>query len=145
MKDKMIELSQHEYDRLLGLANLSESQIKEKALDIYRERGASMIDIIIKMDMDNGVNRYLFVPEFSWSGIKDSFASESERKELCENINRMVLNAISHNYGKPIEWLNEYSRKMRIFKMTMRAILTFAISGWLAFIVCLYRILNQGV
>lgn len=145
MEDKTIELRQHEYDRLLDLANLSESQIKEKALDMYRERGASMIDITIKMDIDNGINRYLFIPEFSWSGIKDSFASESERKELCENINQMVLKAISSNYGEPLEWLNEYSRKMRIFKMTMRAILTFAISGWLAFIVCLYRILNQGV
>ena len=138
----MIELSQHEYDRLLDLANLSESRIKEKALDMYRERGASMLDITIKMDMDNGVNRYLFIPEFSWSGIKDSFVSESERKELCEHINQMVLNAISHNYGEPLEWLNEYSRKMRIFKMVMRAVLTFAISGWIAFVVCLCKILS---
>ena len=50
--DKIVQLSEYEYNKLSALAKLNESQIEEKALDMYKIKGVAGLKITIKMDTD---------------------------------------------------------------------------------------------
>ena len=63
--DKIVQLSEYEYNKLSALAKLNESQIEEKALDMYKIKGVAGLKITIKTDTDE----YSFEHHFDCSTL----------------------------------------------------------------------------
>lgn len=142
--EKIVQLSEFEYNKLSALAKLNESQIEEKALDMYKTKGVAGLKITVKMDTDEyGCEHHFDCSTFVWYKDDKFFIPEELRGRLEEYINRRVLDVIADKYGEPIKWYNRFSKELRDLSLVKYIIWTIAISGWAAFTVCLCKITNQ--
>lgn len=141
--EKIVQLSEYEYSKLACLAKLNESQIEEKALDMYKARGVAGLKITVKMDTDEYSYEHHFdCSTFIWYKDEKFFISEELRRRLEEYINERVFDVIVEKYGEPIKWFNRFSKELRDLSLVKYIIWTIAISGWAAFAGCLCKILN---
>lgn len=141
--EKIVQLSEYEYNKLSDLAKFNESQIEEKALDMYQTKGVAGLKITIKMANDEYSYEHHFdCSTFIWYKDKKFFISEELRRRLEEHINERILDTIVENYGEPIKWLDRFSKELRGLRLAKYIIWTIAVSGWAAFAGCLCKILN---
>lgn len=141
--EKIVQLSEYEYNKLSALAKLNESQIEEKALDMYKTKGVAKLEVVIKMDTDEyGFEHYFDCSTFIWYKDEKFFISEDLRGRLGEYINERVFDVIAEKYGEPVKWFNRFSKELHDLSLVKYIIWTIAISGWAAFAGCLCKILN---
>lgn len=138
--EKIVQLSEYEYNKLSSLAKSNESQIEEKALDMYKIKGVAGLKITIKMDTDEySFEHHFDCSTFIWYKDEKFFISEELRRRLEEHINERVLDVIADKYGEPIKWFNRFSKELRDLSLVKYIIWTIAISGWAAFAGCLLK------
>lgn len=141
--EKIVQLSEYEYNKLSDLAKINESQIEDRALKLYKEKGIAGLKITVKMDKDEYSYEHHFdCSTFIWYKDEKFFISEKLRRRLEEHINERVLDTIVENYGEPIKWLDRFSKERRDLRLVKYIIWTIAISGWAAFAGYLCKILN---
>lgn len=141
--EKIVQLSEYEYNKLSDLAKINESQIEDRALKLYKEKGIAGLKITVKMDKDEYSYEHHFdCSTFIWYKDEKFFISEKLRRRLEEHIKGRVLDTIVENYGEPIKWLDRFSKERRDLRLVKYIIWTIAISGWAAFAGYLCKILN---
>lgn len=65
--ERIVQLRELEYEQLSSLAKSNESQIEEKALKMYNEKGVAGLKITIKMDTDEyGFEHHFDCSTFIW-------------------------------------------------------------------------------
>ena len=141
--EKIVQLGEYEYNKLSDLAKLNESQIEERALKLYKEKGVAEVDITVKVGRDK---EYYSTQRFNCSAFvwyKDGkFSIQGKlRDRLSELIKKQVLREVSDTYGEPINIMNKYSREIYDLQTVRFIIWTIAVSGWAAFAGCLCKIL----
>lgn len=141
--EKIVQLREYEYNKLSDLAKLNESQIEERALKLYKEKGVAEVDITVKVGRDK---EYYSTQRFNCSAFvwyKDGkFSIQGKlRDRLSELIKKQVLREVSDTYGEPINIMNKYSREIHDLQTVRFIIWTIAVSGWAAFAGCLCKIL----
>ena len=141
--EKIVQLGEYEYNKLSDLAKLNESQIEERALKLYKEKGVAEVDITVKVGRDK---EYYSTQRFNCSAFvwyKDGkFSIQGKlRDRLNELIKKQVLREVSDTYGEPIDIMNKYSREIHDLQTVRFIIWTIAASGWAAFAGCLCKIL----
>lgn len=141
--EKIVQLSEYEYNKLSDLAKLNESQIEDRALKSYKEKGIAGLKITVRMDKDECSYEHHFdCSTFIWYKDEKFFISEELRRRLEEHINERVLDTIVENYGEPLKWFARFSKELRNLRLVKYLTWTIAISGWAAFAGCLCKILN---
>lgn len=141
--EKIIQLSNYEYDKLAELASLNKQQIEDKAISMYKEKGVASVNIKIEVGRDN---EYSYNYNFNcytsiWYKDEKFFISEKLRGGLSKYIKERVLDEVMEKYGEPISLMNRYSKSNHQLEIVRFILWTIAVSGWAAFAGCLYKIL----
>lgn len=142
--EKIIQLSEREYEKLFDLAKLNKEQIEERALKMYEEKGVAELDISIRMSGGEYERDYNFAcSTHLWYKDEKFFISEKLRKRLAENVNEWVIDAVEDKYGNAVKWLNRFRKEAKMLRITRYTAWAVAASGWAAFAGCLYDILTR--
>ena len=140
--EKIVQLGEYEYNKLSDLAKLNESQIEEKALEMYKTKGVAGLKITVKMANDEYSYEHHFdCSTFIWYKDEKFFISEKLRDRLEKYIKERVLDEIVDKYGEPIKWFDRFSKEIRGLRLAKYTIWTIAVSGWAAFAGCLVKLL----
>ena len=142
--EKIEQLGEYEYNKLSDLAKLNESQIEERALKLYKEKGVAEVDITVKVGRDK---EYYSTQRFNCSAFvwyKDGkfFIQEKLRYRLSALIEKQVIREVSDKYGEPVDLMNKYSKERHDLQTVRFILWTIAVSGWAAFAGCLCKIIN---
>lgn len=142
--EKIVQLSEYEYNKLSDLAKLNESQIEERALKLYKEKGVAEVDITVKVGRDNeyySTQRFNCLA-FVWYKDNKFYIQEKLRDRLGKLIEKQVIREVSDKYGEPVDLMNKYSKEIHGLQIAKFILWTIALSGWAAFAGCLCKILN---
>lgn len=140
--EKIVQLGEYEYNKLSDLAKLNESQIEERALKLYKEKGVAEVDITVKIKDEECYSTQRFnCSAFVWYKDGKFYIQEKLRDRLSKLIKKQVLREVSDTYGEPIDIMNKYSREIHDLQTVRFIIWTIAVSGWAAFAGCLCKIL----
>ena len=134
---RIIQIDESEYNQLVDKASLNEKQIEERAMNLYKERGAARIEITVRTKSDVYITRTFSCD--SWVFYKDDrfFISEELRARLSSFIAKLVQERINQSYETPQELMTEYSRRLEFLKIAKYIIYAVALSGWAAFVTLL--------
>lgn len=126
---------------------LSDAQVRkmvEWALKLYKEKGVAEVDITVKVGRDNeyySTQRFNCLA-FVWYKDNKFYIQEKLRDRLGKLIEKQVIREVSDKYGKPVDLMNKYSKKIHDLQIAKFILWTIALSGWAAFAGCLCKILN---
>ena len=142
--EKIVQLSEYEYNKLSDLAKLNESQIEDRALKLYKDKGVAKIDRTVNVGRDNEYysTQHFNCSAFVWYKDDKLYIQEKLRDRLGKLIKKCVLNEVSDKYGEPIDLMNKYSKEIHDLQIARFILWTIALSGWAAFAGCLCKILN---
>lgn len=135
---KIVQLDDSEYNRIMELANLNEKQIEEKALDLYKSRGVATVEICIRTENGTTSQRVFNCDTDVWYKDYKFFISERLRDRLGEFINKIVEEKANRDYDTPGALMFRYAKMVEQIKTVRYVMYMLAISGWVAFVACLF-------
>jgi hypothetical protein len=148
MKEKIIQLSENEYDRLQEKADLNDSKIRDLAEKYYQERGVFRIDIRTELqDKYNGATVFSTNVFSHENGLykNDEFSpiiTEKGRRKIERILSDACMETFKNNFGDAIKFKNNYTKALESFSLAKWIAFTIAFSGWgVATAVILYHFL----
>lgn len=114
--ERIVQLRSDEYDRLVEKANLKESQINEKALSLYNDRGVAEIRIELKHENSDWYNTFRFdCSAFVWYKDGKIFIPEQLRHRLGDILKDKVLFEMRKTYGDSEKLYNRLNASTRVY------------------------------
>ena len=136
MKEKIVQLSEYEYNQLQEKAELNDTKIRDLAEKYYQERGVFRIDIRTELqDKYNGDTVY-YAHVFSHeNGLykNDEFSpiiTEKGRRKIERILSDACTETFENKFGDAIKFKNRYADVLRRFTVTRWIAYTIAFSGW---------------
>ena len=136
MKEKIVQLSEYEYNQLQEKAELNDTKIHDLAEKYYQERGVFRIDIRTELqDKYNGDTVY-YTHVFSHeNGLykNDEFSpiiTEKGRRKIERILSDACTETFENKFGDAIKFKNRYADVLRRFTVTRWIAYTIAFSGW---------------
>lgn len=136
MKEKIVQLSEYEYNQLQEKAELNDGKIRDLAEKYYQERGVFRIDIRTELqDKYNGDTVY-YTHVFSHeNGLykNDEFSpiiTEKGRRKIERILSDACTETFENKFGDAIKFKNRYADVLRRFTVTRWIAYTIAFSGW---------------
>lgn len=134
MKEKIVQLSDYEYNQLYNKANLNEQQIQELAEKFYQERGVFKIEI--KMGIQekyNGDVEY-YTSVFSYENgvdyLNHTLVPEKWRRKIERMIENNCKETFRREFGDAIKFKENYVDALERFILLRRIFYAIAFSGW---------------
>lgn len=136
MKERIVQLSEYDYQKLYDKANLNEEKIKELAEEYYKERGVFSIDIT-----QNLINRYGIYTTHKVhtmcsengngkTGPLKPLISEKDRRRISLLLDEVVSEKFKERYGDVLEFEKKLNSEMNIFYWSKYILYGLAFSGW---------------
>lgn len=148
MKEKIIQLSEYDYNQLQEKAELNDSKIRELAEKYYQERGVYRIDINVGLkDKYNGDTVYYNNVFSHENGLykNDEFShiiTEKGRRKIERILSDACTETFENKFGDAIKFKNSYAKALKTFSIVRWITYTIAFSGWgVATAVILYHFL----
>ena len=136
MKEKIVQLSDYEYNQLQKKAELNDTKVHDLAEKYYQERGVFRIDIRMELqDKYNGDTVY-YTNVFSHeNGLykNDEFSpiiTEKGRRKIEMILSDACTETFENKFGDAIKFKNRYADVLRRFTVTRWIACTIAFSGW---------------
>lgn len=136
MKEKIVQLSEYEYNQLQEKAELTDTKIRDLAEKYYQERGVFRIDIRIGLqDKYNGDTVY-YTNVFSYeNGLykNDGFSpiiTEKGRRKIEMILFDACTETFENKFGDAIKFKNSYAEALERFSIVRWIAYTIAFSGW---------------
>lgn len=136
MENRIVQLSEYEYNQLQEKAELNDGKIRDLAEKYYQERGVFRIDIRVELqDKYNGDTVY-YTDVFSHeNGLykPDEFSpiiTEKVRRKIERILSDACAEAFESKFGDAIEFKNRYANALRRLTITKWIAYTIAFSGW---------------
>lgn len=136
MKEKIVQLSDYEYNQLQEKAELNDTKIHDLAEKYYQERGVFRIDIRTELqDKYNGDTVY-YTHVFSHeNGLykNDEFSpiiTEKGRRKIERILSDACTETFENKFGDAVKFKNRYADVLRRFTVTRWIAYTIAFSGW---------------
>lgn len=136
MGNKIVQLSEYEYNQLQEKAELNNTKICDLAEKYYQERGVFRIDIRVGFqDRYNG-DTVFYTNVFSCeNGLcnNDRFSpiiTEKGRRKIERILSDACTETFENKFGDAIKFKNCYSDALRRFTITRWIAYTIAFSGW---------------
>lgn len=136
MKQKIVQLSDYEYDQLVEKANAKQENIESLAEKYYQERGVFRIDI--KMGVQDKYNGDFIYYTNVFSCENGLYKSGDFKPIITEKGRRKIEKIISHaceetfynKFGDAIKFKNVYADALKRFAFTRWICYLIAFSGW---------------
>lgn len=136
MKEKIVQLSEYEYNQLQEKAELTDTKIRDLAEKYYQERGVFRIDLRIGLqDKYNGDTVY-YTNVFSYeNGLykNDGFSpiiTEKGRRKIEMILSDACTETFENKFGDAIKFKNSYAEALERFSIVRWIAYTIAFSGW---------------
>ena len=136
MKEKIVQLSEYEYNQLQEKAELTDAKIRDLAEKYNQERGVFRIDIRIGLqDKYNGDTVY-YTNVFSYeNGLykNDGFSpiiTEKGRRKIEMILSDACTETFENKFGDAIKFKNSYAEALERFSIVRWIAYTIAFSGW---------------
>lgn len=136
MKEKIVQLSEYDYNRLQEKAELNDTKIHDLAEKYYQERGVFRIDIKVGLqDKYNGDTVYYTSVFSTENGLyrDDGFSpiiTEKGRRKIERILSDACTESFENKFGDAIKFKNRYADALRRFAITRWIAYTIAFSGW---------------
>ena len=136
MKEKIVQLSDYEYNQLQEKAELNDTKIRDLAEKYYQERGVFRIDIRTGLqDKYNGDTVYYTYVFSHENGLckNDEFSpiiTEKGRRKIGRILSNACQETFESKFGDAIKFKNCYADALRRFAITRWIAYTIAFSGW---------------
>lgn len=113
MKERIVQLSNTEYNKLIEFAKMSSEEIEKRAKEMYQEKGTYGI----KLELNTGQS---YVDEISfkassyvidWGGQFP--ISDEDKRKIVKFVNNRALRMMQEKFGKQINDRNCYAREAR--------------------------------
>lgn len=136
MEERIVQISEYDYQKLYNKANLNEEKIKELAEEYYKERGVFSIDIT-----QNLINRYgvftthkvhtmCFENGNGKTGPLKPLISEKDRRRISSLLDEVIAEKFNERYGDVLEFEKKLNSEMNIFYWSKYILYGLAFSGW---------------
>lgn len=136
MVNRIVQLSEYEYNQLQEKAELNETKIRDLAEKYYQERGVFRIDIKVGLqDKYNGDTVYYTSVFSTENGLyrDDGFSpiiTEKGRRKIERILSDACTESFENKFGDAIKFKNRYADALRRFAITRWIAYTIAFSGW---------------
>lgn len=136
MKEKIVQLSEYEYNQLQEKAESNDTKIHDLAEKYYQERGVFRIDIKVGLqDKYNGDTVYYTSVFSTENGLyrDDGFSpiiTEKGRRKIERILSDACTETFENKFGDAIKFRNRYADVLRRFTVTRWIAYTIAFSGW---------------
>lgn len=136
MVNRIVQLSEYEYNRLQEKAELNETKIRDLAEKYYQERGVFRIDIKVGLqDKYNGDTVYYTSVFSTGNGLyrDDGFSpiiTEKGRRKIERILSDACTESFENKFGDAVKFKNRYADALRRFAITRWIAYTIAFSGW---------------
>lgn len=136
MKEKIVQLSEYEYNQLQEKAELNNTKIRDLAEKYYQERGVFRIDIRVgfqeKYNGDTVYYNHVFSHE---NGLykNDEFSpiiTEKGRRKIERILSDACTETFENKFGDAIKFKNSYAKALESFSIARWIAYTIAFSGW---------------
>lgn len=136
MKEKIVQLSEYEYNKLQEKAESNDTKIRDLAEKYYQGRGVFRIDIRMGLqDKYNGDTVY-YTHVFSHeNGLykNDEFSpiiTEKGRRKIERILSDACTETFENKFGDAIKFKNSYAEALEKFSLTRWIAYAIAFSGW---------------
>ncbi len=136
MGNRIVQLSENEYDRLQKKAELNDTKIRDLAEKYYQERGVFRVDIRIGLqDKYNGDTVY-YTHVFSHenglykNGEFSPIITEKGRRKIESILSDACTETFENKFGDAIKFKNSYAEALERFSIVRWIAYTIAFSGW---------------
>ena len=135
--EKIVQLSEKDYEELYNSANLNDKEIEEKAIKLWKENGAVGMNISLNISNKYEHNYHINCKSKVWSFDKDErFSLSPEIKKNIEKFaNEYFLKIAQSEYGKGINLVNKCNENIAINNKTIKILQLIAWIGWSLFII----------
>lgn len=136
MKEKIVQLSEYEYNQLQEKAELNDTKIRDLAEKYYQERGVFRIDIKVGLqDKYNGDTVYYTSVFSTENGLykNEAFSpiiTEKGRRKIERILSDACTESFENKFGDAVKFKNRYADALRRFAITRWIAYTIAFSGW---------------
>lgn len=136
MENRIVQLSDYEYNKLQEKAELNDTKIRELAERYYQERGVFRIDIKVGLqDKYNGDTVYYTSVFSTENGLyrDDGFSpiiTEKGRRKIERILSDACTESFENHFGDAIKFKNSYAEALERFSMARWIAYTIAFSGW---------------
>lgn len=136
MKEKIVQLSEYEYNQLQEKAELNNTKIRDLAEKYYQERGVFRIDIRVgfqeKYNGDTVYYNHVFSHE---NGLykNDEFSpiiTEKGRRKIERILSDACTETFENKFGDAIKFKNSYAKALESFSIARWIAYTIAFIGW---------------
>lgn len=132
--EKIIQLRDYEYNELIEKAKLNEQQIEEKALSLWKEKGAPSITVKLEIREDYDDYQYIDCFTFFHNGNHRFEIPEKIRSRFEQIIKNYTKDFAKIEFGDIIKAINNLNKEYRDFRYLKYILYTIAASGWAAFV-----------
>ena len=136
MGNRIVQLSENEYDRLQKKAELNDTKIRDLAEKYYQERGVFRVDIRVGLqDKYNGDTVY-YTHVFSHenglykNGEFSPIITEKGRRKIESILSDACTETFENKFGDAIKFKNSYAEALERFSIERWIAYTIAFSGW---------------
>lgn len=136
MENRIVQLSEYEYNKLQEKAELNDGKIRDLAKKYYQEHGVFRIDIRVGFQDKYNGDTVFYTNVFSHeNGLykNDEFGpiiTEKGRRKIERILSDACTETFENKFGDAIKFKNSYADVLRRFTITKWIAYTIAFSGW---------------
>lgn len=130
--DRIVQLTESEYNKLKKDADATNAQIEERAKKMYEEKGIYGIVLDLSCDTDYRENIRIHAGGY----VKDLNSlfpiSDKDKKKVVQFVTERVKRMMRERYGKQIDSIDYYNKRLEYLKRWHAKFIGFTIFGWIA-------------
>ena len=136
MENRIVQLSEYEYNQLREKAVLNNTKIRDLAEKYYQERGVFRIDIRVGFQDKYNGDTVFYTNVFSHeNGLYKNdelspIITEKGRRKIERILSDACTETFENKFGDAIKFRNSYADVLRRFTVTRWIAYTIAFSGW---------------
>lgn len=139
--NRIVQLSEHEYNKLSELAKLNEQSISEQANALWKEKGVAEVTIRVNTGSDYDDSFSLKCGVDVWYKDQRFYIPERLRRRLEEIIRKYAMESIEERFGDVTKTINQFRKRSKALDRTKYILWGVAASGWaVATVLWLYKL-----
>lgn len=128
--DRIVQLREWEYNKLVDKANANDKKIQELAEEMYKEKGAYEISLSLELEKD--IEDKLTIQPYAYFYDWDKFeVSMSDKKRLAKFVKTRAKYYMEKEFGSHITNINYLLEERKKLKLTRIKFIGLTIAGWL--------------